>query len=137
LLSSVIPFEANQVCTDAKESIKNDHTYVKAYYRRGTAYVALGQLDNAVKDFKQVCKMMPADKDAREKYDMTLKEMRLRQFSKCIEVEDKKIEVDVQDIVVEDSYTGPRLESIDDITPEWCAQLMEFLKGQKVLHRKY
>jgi hypothetical protein len=34
------------------DSIKNDETYVKAWYRRGSSYVALGQLDLAVKDFK-------------------------------------------------------------------------------------
>lgn len=50
---------------DSKDAIKCDETYVKAYYRRGTAYVALNQLDLAIKDFKQVCKMMPSDKDAR------------------------------------------------------------------------
>lgn len=63
---------------DAKDSIKNDATYTKAYYRRGSAYVALGQLDLAIKDFKTVCKLMPNDKDAREKYDLTVKEHRLR-----------------------------------------------------------
>jgi len=40
---------------DAKDSINCDETYPKAYYRRGSAYVALGQLDLAVKDFKKVC----------------------------------------------------------------------------------
>ena len=63
---------------DSKDSIKHDELYVKAYFRRGSAYVALNQLDLAVKDFKQVCKLEPANKDARLKYDMTLKEHRLR-----------------------------------------------------------
>lgn len=33
---------------DANDSIKNDSTYVKAHYRRGSSHVALGQLDLAV-----------------------------------------------------------------------------------------
>ncbi len=40
---------------DAKDSINCDENYAKAYYRRGSAYVALSQLDLAVKDFKKVC----------------------------------------------------------------------------------
>ncbi len=56
---------------DACESIKQDATNVKGYYRRGQAYVALRQLKNAVADFKTVCKMQPSNKDAREKYDIT------------------------------------------------------------------
>ena len=43
--------------------------YVKAYYRRGSAHLALNQIDKALKDFKTVCKMQPGNKDAREKYD--------------------------------------------------------------------
>jgi len=37
---------------DAKDAIKCDPENVKGYYRRGMAYVALGQLDLAIKDFK-------------------------------------------------------------------------------------
>jgi hypothetical protein len=44
---------------DAKESIKCDEAFAKGYFRKGSAHVALAQLDLAVKDFKQVCKMMP------------------------------------------------------------------------------
>ena len=42
---------------DAKDAIKFDETYVKAYYRRGSAHLALNQIDNALRDFKAVCKM--------------------------------------------------------------------------------
>lgn len=37
---------------DAKESIACDETFVKGYFRKGSAHVALAQLDQAVKDFK-------------------------------------------------------------------------------------
>jgi hypothetical protein len=40
--------------------------------------------------------------------------------------EEGKIEVDAANMVVEDSYTGPRLESIDDLNAEWCVALMEW-----------
>ena len=40
-------------------------------------------------------------------------------------------------MVVEDSYTGPRLESIDDLDAEWCVKLMEWQRDRKVVHKKY
>ena len=115
---------------DAKDSIKNDPTFVKAYYRRGSANLALGHLDLAVKDFKQVCKMLPNDKDAREKYEVTLKEFKLREFAKCLGYDDQKVEVKVEDIIVEDSYAGPRLDDgVQGITKEWVVSMMDFLKN--------
>jgi len=99
--------------------------------------VALNQLAEAVKDFKKVCQLEPQNKDARDKWQTTLKEHKEREFAKCIMVEDARIVVNLEDIVVEDGYAGPRLDSADQITPEWVEKLMDYLKGQKVLHRKF
>lgn len=35
------------------------------------------------------------------------------------------------------SYDGPKLESVDDITPEWIKNLMEYQAKEKRLHKKY
>ena len=51
--------------------------------------------------------------------------------------EEGKIEVDSESIYVEDAYTGPRLNSIEEITPEWVVSLMEYQRDRKVLHKKY
>ena len=40
-------------------------------------------------------------------------------FAACIAVEETKIEIDPDDIIVEDSYTGPKIEKQEDVTPEW------------------
>lgn len=42
---------------DAKDAIKKDEMNVKAYYRRGSAHLALNQIELAIKDFRCVCKM--------------------------------------------------------------------------------
>ncbi len=110
---------------DANEAISHDPTYSKGYYRRGSAQVALNHLAEAVKDFKKVCQLEPQNKDARETYQTTMTEHKEREFAKCIEVEDVKISVNVEDIVVESSYTGPKLVSADDITPSWVEELMD------------
>lgn len=104
---------------DAQDAIKCDPTFFKAYYRLGSANLALNKYDLAVANFKQVCKMQPNFKDARIKYEETLKEYRLRQFSKCLEYDDTSVKIKVEDIAVEESYTGPRLESTDKMTSEW------------------
>lgn len=111
---------------------------MKAYYRRGSAYVALGQLDLAVKDFKTVCKMNPLDKEARNKYEITKKEMTLRKFAECWSYEEKKVEVNLEDMVVETSYGGPRLDDgVEGVNHEWVVQVMDWCKQQKVIHKKY
>ncbi|TNV73192.1 hypothetical protein FGO68_gene6014 [Halteria grandinella] len=122
---------------DANEAISCDPTFAKAHYRRGSAHLALNQLAEAIKDFKRVCHLEPQNKDAREKYQNTMKEHKEREFAKCIMKDDERIVVKVEDIVVEDSYAGPRLETPEDITPEWVEKLMSFLSSQKVLHRKF
>ena len=63
---------------DAKDAIKHDSTNFKAYYRLGSAHLALNQLDLALENFKQVCKMQPTNKDARSKYEEVKKEQKLR-----------------------------------------------------------
>ena len=41
------------------------------------------------------------------------------------------------EIFVESSYNGPKLESIDEITAEWITSVMDLQRDQKKLHKKY
>ena len=68
---------------------------------------------------------------------MTMKEFKEREFAKCIEVDEKKIEINVEDFIVEESYSGPKLNSIEDINSEWVVNLASYLASQKVLHKKF
>ena len=63
--------------------------------------------------------MEPQNRDAREKYEYTQREHKLKLLQAAIFVEDKKVEINVEDIVVEDSYTGPKLDKIEDCTVEF------------------
>ena len=111
---------------DACECIKLDASNVKGYYRKGQAYVALRQMKEAVNEFKTVCKMQPQNRDARDKYNVTLKAHKEQMLAAAIQYKDEKVEVDVRDIHVEDSYNGPRFEDTDEITPEWVESLIEW-----------
>lgn len=123
---------------DAIDAIKCDPTNSKAYYRQGSANLALNKFDLAIQNFKQVCKMQPNNKDARMKYEETVKEFRIRQFQSCLGYDDTRVKINVEDIVVEDSYEGPRFEkSVDEIDTEWVKKLMQYQKEGKNLHKKY
>jgi serine/threonine-protein phosphatase 5 len=81
---------------------------------------------------------MPTDKDAREKYDITLKEFKYRELAKCLGYDESKVNINIEDIIVEPSYNGPRLDNgVDDINQEWVVKLMDYMKDGKVLHKKY
>lgn len=41
------------------------------------------------------------------------------------------------DIIVEDSYNGPRLASDGSVSVEFCMQMLECFKEQKAIHRKF
>ena len=111
---------------DGCEAIKLDPKNVKGYFRRGTAYAAMRQLKNAVADFKQICRMQPQNREARDKYDVTQKELRLSMLSASIAHEEQKVNVNTDEIIVESDYNGPKLDSIDDVTAEWVVSLMEW-----------
>lgn len=113
---------------DACESIKLNKDYVKAYYRRGQAYVALKQFENAVLDFKTVCKLQPDNQEAKAKVAQTEKMQMLAKLQASSLYEEQKISVDPASIKVEKEYSGPRLQDIDDITPEWVQALIKWQK---------
>ena len=53
---------------DASSAIECDKTYLKAYYRRAAAHMALGKYKIALKDYEIVYKSRPNDADAKKKF---------------------------------------------------------------------
>lgn len=124
---------------DANAAIDLDPSFVKAYYRRATAYLALGKNEEALKDLKRVVTIVPKDKDAKNKYLACEKDVKKMRFAKAIQSEETmpvSETINVDDIVVADSYTGPKIEG-GKITKEFTLDLMHHLKEQKSLHKKY
>ncbi|KAH8054983.1 hypothetical protein JL722_8400 [Aureococcus anophagefferens] len=100
--------------SDAEAAIRIDPTYIKAYYRRGSANFALGKYRLALRDFKAVCKLRPSDRDARTK---------LKECEKAM--------------VVEDAYDGPRLGDDGVMTDEFVEGMLERFRDQRLVHKKY
>merc|ERR1719354_600353 len=100
---------------DASKSIEIDPSYVKGYYRRASANMALGKLKEAIKDFKCVIKVAPTDAQARKKCESCEKEYRRIQFEKAIFVDSSTksaVEAlgDIESITIDDSYSGPKFD---------------------------
>ncbi|KAJ1336797.1 hypothetical protein BSLG_006900 [Batrachochytrium salamandrivorans] len=127
---------------DATDAIAIDPTYVKGYYRRAVGNMALGKLKDAIKDLRSVSKATPQDRDARTKLILCEKEQKRAEFEKAINFEENKVSIidrlgNVDEIIVEDSYDGPHFDAKAGITLEFVKDLLEYMRKEKKLHRKY
>eukprot|EP00181_Compsopogon_caeruleus_P006551 CAMPEP_0184683738 /NCGR_PEP_ID=MMETSP0312-20130426/12397_1 /TAXON_ID=31354 /ORGANISM="Compsopogon coeruleus, Strain SAG 36.94" /LENGTH=507 /DNA_ID=CAMNT_0027136309 /DNA_START=154 /DNA_END=1677 /DNA_ORIENTATION=- len=132
--------------SDATEAIAQDASYVKAYYRRGSANFALGKYKEAKSDLKVVERLAPGDKDAKSKLKECDRRVREQLFAEAIGVDhvSELDSVDLDQIGVEENYDGPRLsesptvqDSIELCSARFCEELMETFKLQKKLHPRY
>lgn len=58
-----------------------------------------------------------------------MKEHKAREFAKCIEKDDIRVNINIEDLVVEPSYAGPKLDRIEDLTSEWVVEMMGYMKS--------
>ena len=49
---------------DAESAIKLKEDYVKAYHRRGKAYLSLNKVEMAIRDFQYILEKEPSNKEA-------------------------------------------------------------------------
>ena len=124
---------------DAELAIKADKTFIKGYYRKSTANYALGKLGDAIKDLKQITRVLKVknntDVNKRLKFLTQLK--REKDFFECIAKEEEHEKCDETKLEVPKTYVGPELTLESEIDLEWVKNLLEFLKDQKKLHKKY
>ena len=69
---------------DATVALELDKTFTKAYYRRGSAYMALAKYKDALKDFKSARQLKPNDRDALEKFKAAEREVKREAFERAI-----------------------------------------------------
>ncbi|KAF6772989.1 hypothetical protein AHF37_08204 [Paragonimus kellicotti] len=129
---------------DASKAIALDCSYVKGYYRRAMVYMALEKFKEALQDLETLLRLAPQDKTARAKYKACHKIYRRQLFEQAISVEEKASVLesfDPSSIVVEPSYDGPHLETLESekyiVTESFMLALMEHYKAQNKLHKKY
>ncbi|GFS25708.1 serine/threonine-protein phosphatase [Elysia marginata] len=125
--------------TDASKALNLDKNYIKAYYRRASANMALGKFKLALKDFEAVTKVRPNDKDARVKYNECNKICKRIAFEKAIASDEGKCladTIDIESLVIEANYDGPHLQD-GTVTVDFVNSLIEAYKDQKKLPKKY
>jgi serine/threonine-protein phosphatase 5 len=124
---------------DATKAIELKPDFGKGWYRRGTANHLLNKTKDALRDFTQVCKLAPQDRDAREKLKMCQKAIQEERFKKAIESENTKAlseTLNLDALSLESSYEGPVYTS-GKMTLEFCKELMEWQRLEKKLEKKY
>jgi len=125
---------------DADRAIELDRSYIKGYYRRAAANMALGKFKLALRDYEIVHKAAPSDVDAKKKFQECGKIVKRLAFEKAISVQtaEKSIaeSIDLESMAIEDDYKGPSLSN-GQVTLEFVKELMETFRNQGQLHRKY
>lgn len=137
--------EFGAAITDATKAINLDATYAKAYYRRGDAAFALSHFKDAVQDFRAAARLAPRDPDLRRKLAEAEKELKRSRFEAALALpEDNTSAFDtiaLDDIYVEDSYDGPRMEEDEEkgyrMTLDFVKSMMERYREQKQIHRRF
>ncbi|XP_070180925.1 serine/threonine-protein phosphatase 5-like [Littorina saxatilis] len=125
--------------TDANKALALDKAYIKAYYRRASANMALGKFKEALRDLKYVVTVRPSDKDASARYSECDKVVKRIAFERAIASEDTKCmadQINIDTMTIEDDYTGPKLED-GKVTDKFVKDLLQTFKEQKGLHKKY
>jgi serine/threonine-protein phosphatase 5 len=106
-------------CNDGAAAITLDPGYAKGYYRRGSANVALGRCEEALKDFKEVVSRFPKNKDARMQMKACSEMVRKQKLAEAVAGGQSQSIVDVLRekkmigrMAVEGEYEGPHLPGI-------------------------
>lgn len=125
---------------DASEAIAIDPSWIKAYYRRAAAHLALQHFKEALRDLAYVIKCRPNDKDAVTKHKQVDQLYKRVQFEKALTYEERSTLVsqtlDVENVIVPPSYTGPRFEGeLPDLA--FVEAMVETLRQKQKVHAKY
>lgn len=146
---------------DATRALTLDASCVKAYYRRGSANLALQHYTKARDDFRAVLKIKPGDADATAKLDTCAKAIKRAAFEAAIATDATKPlleRLNIDSLVVDSSYTGPNLPEIPapgaaassitcaedenainchGISFAFVKQMLAEFRAQRMIHRKY
>lgn len=126
---------AGAALADAQEAIDLEPGFVKAYYRKASAHLLLGKFKDAQKDFAVVLKLVPSDKDAKEKFDLCEKELKRIRFENAIKSkEGEPVSQTVKIGTVAPTYDGPRIEN-DVITVDFVEKMKEHFRVEKKIDR--
>ncbi|KAK7196134.1 serine/threonine protein phosphatase type 5 [Novymonas esmeraldas] len=121
---------------DAQEAVDLEPGFVKAYYRKASAYLLLGKFKDAQREFGVVLKLVPTEKDAQLKSDLCEKELKRIRFENAIKSSDgEPVSATIKLGVHAASYDGPRIEN-DVITVQFVEAMQEHFRVEKKIDRR-
>ena len=131
--------EPGQALKDAERAIAIDPKNLKAYYRKAVSFYAMNKLKLAIEALKEITNKLKirTNKDVNDKLKLLKKMLKERAFLKAIEYEDETQQLDANTLNVPTSYQGPRLDDRVGLSHDWVMKLIEYLKDQKKLHKKF
>ena len=95
--------EYGSAIADADKALEINPKYVKAYYRRADANLALGKMKVALLDFRRAAKYVPNDRDLARKLQQCEKVVRVLQFERALATPKEEIIPAYTKIVVGES----------------------------------
>jgi len=106
--------EYGSAISDATKAIELDPSFTKAYYRRGEAQFSLSHFQEAVGNFRSAAKLSPQDPMLRKRLQESERLLKIRKFEEALSMPEDTTSalrnIVLDDIVVEESYTGPKME---------------------------
>jgi len=131
--------EPGQALIDAEEAIKVNPKNIKAYYRKAIAEYALNRLKEAINSLKEITITLKvkSNKDVNAKLKLLKKLQKERSFLKAIEYEDETDQLNPLSMNVPSDYQGPKLNEDQPISFDWLMDMIDYLKNQKKIHKKF
>lgn len=131
--------EPGQALIDAETAIAIDPNNIKAYYRKAIAHYALNRIKDSIQSLKTITTTLgvKTNKDVNNKLKLLKRIQKERNFLKAIEYEDETDQLDPSNLSVPSSYQGPKLNDEQPISYDWLMNLVDHLKNQKKLHKKF
>ncbi|KAL8278876.1 hypothetical protein RQP46_008747 [Phenoliferia psychrophenolica] len=128
---------------DASRAIELNPRFVKAYFRRALANLAIMKPKGAVTDLKKVLQLEPNNASAKAQLDATQKLLRRLQFEAAISSKDEvATSIKIRDQLaqgiapLEKDYAGPMLSPDGKPTVEFVDSLIAWFKDGKVIPRR-
>jgi len=123
----------------AERAKSSDKEFIKSYYRKATAYFALSKLPEAIKELDFIVKELGVknNKDVNERLAMLRKLKKEQNFLAAIYHEDELEKCDEDGLTVEPSYNGPVIDKDSPVIMDDVLEILEYLKGQNKIHKKY
>lgn len=124
---------------DADLAKTADPKYIKSYYRKATALFSLGKLKESITEIEIITKKLGIknNKDVNNRLKQLKKLKKENDFLEAIYYQDELDKCDENALTVEPSYDGPVIESEGEWTHDNVVTLLEYMRGQKKLHKKY